>query len=464
MNAKNKVVALVEIAIVLCSVFLVALPGIAADQKQEMQEVSTSEITTTSEDDFVLGIYGNANEDDTIDMRDYTYAARIICWLEEETTFADANYDGRISVADMTQIGLIILERESELTIIDGTEKYSQGDYIGLRRTVTVKKPVERIIPQMDHHVEAIKIIGAEDKAVAVGERVVNPQQSCIYPVMSELPSIGHWSSPDYELIASLNPDIVFMPLWGPVYCSEMEDKLKSLDIMTLCFAYHDPDYIVDDFKILGYIFNKKEDAEEFIDWYEGYTDEITARVEGLSEHEKPKVYIEWGWMDYMAGCKGSGGGQACTIAGGINVAHDLGGETVEVDPEWILEQDPDIIIKMVYRGVAGHCIDDTTEIIATGEEMISRPGWENLKAVKNGNVYIITRELFISPRVGIATAYFAKWFHPELFEDLDPKALHQEYLDRFQRIDYDLDEHGIFVYPPIEIDGGLAGIPDKWL
>ena len=46
----------VEIAIVLCSVLLVTtLPGIAAGQNQE-----------------TLGIYGNANLDETIDMRDIT--------------------------------------------------------------------------------------------------------------------------------------------------------------------------------------------------------------------------------------------------------------------------------------------------------------------------------------------------------------------------------------------------------
>jgi len=43
-----------------------------------------------------------------------------------------------------------------------------------------------------------------------------------------------------------------------------------------------------------------------------------------------------------------------------------------------------------------------------------------------------------------------AKWFHPDLFEDLDPKAIHQEYLTRFQGLDYDLDEHGVFVYPDV--------------
>ncbi|MCK4733620.1 MAG: hypothetical protein KAT65_14295, partial [Methanophagales archaeon] len=59
----KKMFALVKIAIVLCSLFLVAtLPIIAADQP-------TQTVTTASEDDFVLGVYGNANEDDTIDMR-----------------------------------------------------------------------------------------------------------------------------------------------------------------------------------------------------------------------------------------------------------------------------------------------------------------------------------------------------------------------------------------------------------
>ncbi|MCK4346990.1 MAG: hypothetical protein KAW47_00085, partial [Thermoplasmatales archaeon] len=76
MKTKNKILAMLEIAIVLCSVFLAALPVIAGDdQNQTAQKVSASEVTTASEDDFVLDIYGNANEDGCIDMRDYTYTA-----------------------------------------------------------------------------------------------------------------------------------------------------------------------------------------------------------------------------------------------------------------------------------------------------------------------------------------------------------------------------------------------------
>ncbi len=59
--------------------------------------------------------------------------------------------------------------------------------------------------------------------------------------------------------------------------------------------------------------------------------------------------------------------------------------------------------------------------------------------------------EFGCSPRVPITIAYMAKWFYPDLFDDLDPQALHQEYIDDFCGINYDVAEHGVFIYPPLE-------------
>ena len=96
-------------------------------------------------------------------------------------------------------------------------------------------------------------------------------------------------------------------------------------------------------------------------------------------------------------------------------------------------------------------------------EDILNRPDLANVNAVKTGSVYVTSGNFRNDASCGVTgAAYLAKLFHPSLFEDLDPEAIHQEYL-KFQHVDYDLDEHGIFVYPPIEIDGGLAGIPDKW-
>ena len=69
-------------------------------------------------------------------------------------------------------------------------------------------------------------------------------------------------------------------------------------------------------------------------------------------------------------------------------------------------------------------------------------------KAVEKERVYLYENELGNTPRHIVGLAYTAKWFHPDLFQDLDSQAIHQEYLTRFMRIDYDLEKYGVFVYP----------------
>jgi iron complex transport system substrate-binding protein len=76
------------------------------------------------------------------------------------------------------------------------------------------------------------------------------------------------------------------------------------------------------------------------------------------------------------------------------------------------------------------------------------------VSAVRNNRIYILANVFTVASsgtngaRVFIEVAYLAKWFHPTLFEDLDPRAIHQEYITRFQGLDIDLDKKGVFVYP----------------
>ncbi len=98
--------------------------------------------------DYTLGIFGNANMDDTIDELDIEYVRGIIAGTDEATELADANYDGRIDEDDIAQIELIIAGEEAELTIID-----SSG------RTITVTYPIESIVSLSHTSAEAIKIL-----------------------------------------------------------------------------------------------------------------------------------------------------------------------------------------------------------------------------------------------------------------------------------------------------------------
>ena len=444
MNAKNKTLAIVQIAVVLCSLFLVALPTIAADQ--ETQKASTNTITTASEDDYVLEIYGNANEDDTIDMGDVVYTKLAIFGKKPKTELCDAKYDGRINVLDVIQTKLIILGKEKELTYIDCWD-----------RIMTVKKPVKSVVSLNPCSSEALKAIGAKDMVVGVSTLF---DKDVFYPELSKLPYIGSQSNPDIEVILGLNPDLIIKGTTGRV--PELE-KLEP-KITLVCLELSKPDQLARSCQKLGYILDKRTEAKEFIDWYEIYRKMIRTRTEGLSEDEKTRVFTCYNYrgVDTAYG-KDSHGDTVCKAAGGVNIAGEL--PSGKVDPEWVMVQNPDVIVlKVVSSEVpSGYTEDDPTSMKMKWDQVMSRPAWANIKAVKNERVYLFPWCMYGGPHSIISTAYCAKWFYPKLFEDLDPQAIHQEYLDRFQQLDYELDEHGVFAYPPIDIDGGLAGIPDRY-
>ena len=432
MKTKNKILASLEIAIVLCSVFWVAIPAIAADQTT--QKTSANMVPTASEDDYVLGIYGNANEDDTIDMRDLTYVKLIFFGKKPETELADAKYDGKINPLDFIQIKLIIVGKEKELTIVDSAD-----------RIVTIKKPVERVVTSsFGYGAEVIRMFGEKDKIVGVSNYIV--KQKDYFPELSKLPDVGSWTL-DYEAILSCNPDLVVASTYKTAECAE---KLPGIPVVGFSFYY--PETLKEEVMKLGYIFGKKDEAKYYVnEFHEGYIDLIKARTEGLSEEERPKVYVEttkayqtYGGKSYVQ--------QAIDIAGGKYIFADLPGASfVNVDPEEVVMRNPSIIIRYIsyYYGTAGYQLDDPSGAKAIWDEIMSRPELADVSAVKDEHVYLIDKGLNTGPDYPIALAYWAKGIHPELFEDLDPQAIHQEWLTEFQGLDFDVSKRGVFVYHP---------------
>jgi iron complex transport system substrate-binding protein len=125
------------------------------------------------------------------------------------------------------------------------------------------------------------------------------------------------------------------------------------------------------------------------------------------------------------------------------------------MSPEWMVGQNPQVIMKdympiagMMPAGkkVTGYTSKpDTSGMKKARDEMMKRPGFENIDAVKNGRVYVTPFcEFMISPRWPVALGYMAKWFYPDRFEDLDPQAFHAEWLKKWQGLEY----QGVFVYP----------------
>ena len=78
-------------------------------------------------------------------------------------------------------------------------------------------------------------------------------------------------------------------------------------------------------------------------------------------------------------------------------------------------------------------CIRDSTQ----------RPAYAGIKSQDNQAFHAIWHQFYNSPYQFVAIQQMAKWFHPELFADLDPDASFRELHERFLPVPY---ESGYFV------------------
>jgi len=137
-------------------------------------------------------------------------------------------------------------------------------------------------------------------------------------------------------------------------------------------------------------------------------------------------------------------------FAGGINIAKDLKGgfESVlpAVDSEWVVKENPDVIIGLSWDG--GYETDDMNVLKKRYDEIVAKPGFSEINAVKNKRVYITPYINVLGPGYHIGLIQFAKWLYPEQFKDLNVKTVQDEYITNWQNLYYDLNEHGVFGYP----------------
>jgi len=407
-------------------------------------------IVPAGADDYILEIFGNANMDEDINEEDIAYVEGIIEGTNDETELADANYDGEIDEDDITQIELIIAGEEKELTFVDTIRSSSSLDGHEKDRIVTVKMPVNRIIITYFDPPQVLRALNAADTIVGVGSSTKD--QSYLYPELSKLPSIGAENSPDFEEILNLQPDII-LPGMGGYYNEEYLEKTPGVSVVYLPLTTWGN--YVQNVRIIGYIVNNKDEAEAFLKWRENGLNKIREQVEMLHENEMPRVLLLSHLKPdgaYKVWDESNRWSVMCGIAGGKTIHPEelIGG--VEVDPEWVMEQNPDIIFADVIGIKHGYITDSPSEMAAFREDLMNRPELAEVTAVKTGAVYLCSGDITRDATGGLILGlYMAKCFHPELFNDLDPKAIQQEYLTNFQGLDYDLSEHGVFLYPPLE-------------
>lgn len=229
------------------------------------------------------------------------------------------------------------------------------------------------------------------------------------------------------------------------------DDKLAELGIPIVYVDFREDPmaHSVQSMRIMGQLIGQQDKAEEYVSFVEEQMARVTD-VLGDAEFERPRVFVDraGGYSDDCCMTFGDGNfGEYVEIAGGTNIASDILPTTFgTLNPEQIIAADPQQVIVTggqweayvpggAWVGVGPG--SDMTEARAKLEALTQRTAMTGIEAVETGQVHAIWHQFYDNPYYFVAVQRLAKWFHPELFADLDPEATLQELHDRFLPVPY---------------------------
>jgi len=278
----------------------------------------------------------------------------------------------------------------------------------------------KRLVVTNSDALEMLIGLGASENIVGVNDDDIIMET---FGAKNPWPSIGSWRNPNLEAIINLKPDIAITYPNSPAPAS-FDDKLKPFNISVErvdCFRmseYHS------DMNRLASLTGKEKMADTLIHDFDRIVNMIKNAVADIDL--KKKVYIEYG--DFIAMGEGSGNNEMIELINATNIAAKLKILYPKISTEWLLEENPDIIIKV---------ISSDTIISAIYEQVVNRAGWNKLNAVKNKQVYLISPEICSGPRAMIGSLYFGKWCYPEKFASIDPDSVHAYWLKKYYGVPF---------------------------
>ena len=160
------------------------------------------------------------------------------------------------------------------------------------------------------------------------------------------------------------------------------------------------------------------EEAESALTYF---TVLLGERTGSLFECQRLYVYWETA-QDHVTVHRSSPEHALILNAGAYDVSARLLEENLQVDDGWVARKDPGVIVKIVRGSVLGGSVSDERAAEAAYRSLVSREGWREIDAVRNGRVVLLSEELLQAPSLQVAAMLIiARTANPELYADTDP-------------------------------------------
>ncbi len=271
----------------------------------------------------------------------------------------------------------------------------------GADRKVTIDEEPETIVSIQASNTEIAFALGLGDKIIGRSDYDNYPEEAL------KIQSVGAQEI-NAELVLSLLPD---MALVTDYHYKTYPDVLKQfeeagIDVIVIGSATSFED-AYDNIEMIGEATGTKAEAEEIVtDMKERLQVIKDKAAENVTDKKKVWVEVSPGPDIFTTG-KNTFMHEMLESIQAINAAEDQDG-WVKLTEEEIVQLNPDVIITTY-----GYYVEDPTA------EVLSREGWAEVPAVKNGHVFEVDNDTVTrpGPRLIEGVETLAEFIYPEIFK-----------------------------------------------
>lgn len=212
--------------------------------------------------------------------------------------------------------------------------------------------------------------------AVGAGDLLVGRTESCNYPAEAQrVPAVGGFGTPYLEPLLAAHPSHVLETVLAD---PDLRRRLEALGVPVVHVPCSHLDEIPDALRQIGGLTGHAPEAERVANALRQGI--LQARTQAAARAARPRVLLLFCADSPVTSGRRAFVSELLELAGGLNVGSAEDADYYHVSLEWLLQQNPDIIL----------CLFDTAgrDPAALFE---NQTGWEALSAVRQRRVYTVS-------------------------------------------------------------------------
>ncbi|GGB62881.1 ABC transporter substrate-binding protein [Virgibacillus dakarensis] len=237
-----------------------------------------------------------------------------------------------------------------------------------------------RVVSICPSNTEIVAYLGKTDLLVGVDNFSDWPDE------VSNLPKLGPDLSINMDKVAELDPDLVLASLSVPGMGKNI-DALKKQGLPYITLNPNSLEEIAGDIQTVGEALNLPELGLEKAETFRHEINYFQERPQ--FNHDRPELYWEWWPKPIFTPGKVNWLTELSQLAGARNIFDTEDVASFQTDWDDVKERNPDHIC-MVWVGVK--------EEKMRPELVMKRPGWDTMKAVRQGKIHVMEESLYCRP------------------------------------------------------------------